>query len=363
MSNKLTIIVICGQSLKNIKGATRAYNMYKALERAGVKVTYLDGWKPAIKFKYRNIRNWLRLIIFSLLHKKRGTIFIENVMNPLYLKIINRFGIPIVIDVRDDLNLHADEMGLSTSYKLKVQRDLSNIENFELAENIIIQSESYKEYYIKKYKIEENKFIIVLNSSDINHFNISKTPLNPTIGLIGGMNKGQGFELLLKSAKICKKEIPALQVKCAYDYIPQTKQHRDYIREKFNEPWIEFLEEISYSTNVDHFFSSLNLSVIPLENTISSNMKIPTKLFDSMAAGRPLIVTNIKETAKIIEDEQCGFVCDFTADDMAEKILILLKDRKLAQEMGLKGRKAAEERHNWDLRVKIIIAKLQNSRI
>ena len=352
------IITICGQSLKNIKGATRAYNMYEALERTGVKVTYLDDWRPSIKLKYKNFRNWLRLILFSLLHKKRGYIFIENVMNPIYVKIIKRLNIPIIVDVRDDLNLHAEAMGIITSKKLKIQRELNNIENFELADKLLVTSESYRDYYLKNYEISSDKIISVPNATDINFFSVLPFSKTPIIGLVGGMNKGQGFELLLDAALICKKTIPDLTVKCAYNYIKDTEQYKTYIKQKYDLDWIEFREDVSYTKNSSDFIGSLSIFVVPLVNNLHHQMVTPSKLFDAMAAGRPVVVTNIKETAQIVEEEKCGLVCNFTPNDMAEKILILLNNRKLSQEMGFKGRKAVEERHNWVVRVKIILDKL-----
>lgn len=80
-------------------------------------------------------------------------------MNPLYLKIIKRFGLPIVIDIRDDLNLHAEAMGVEKSKKLKLQRILSNIESFETAKIILVPSESYRDYYLKNYEISSDKII------------------------------------------------------------------------------------------------------------------------------------------------------------------------------------------------------------
>ena len=354
------IITICEQSLRNIKGATRAYNMYKALEKAGVKVTYLDGWKPAIKIKYRNIRNWLRLFIFSLHSKKSKYIFIENAINPLYLKIIKKLGLPIVIDIRDDLNLHAEAMGIETSKKLKLKRVLSNIETFETAEKILVPSESYRDYYLQNYEISSDKIISVPNATDINIFSVFPFPKTPTIGLVGGMNKGQGFDLLLEAALILKKTIPNLMVKCAYDYIIHTEQYKTFLKKKYALDWIEFREDVSYTKNSSNFIGSLSVFVVSLSNNLHHHMSTPAKLYDSMATGRPVVVTNVKETAQIVEEEQCGLVCNFTPNDMAEKILILLNNPKLSQEMGLKGRKAVEEKYNWDLRVKIIIDKLQN---
>jgi glycosyltransferase involved in cell wall biosynthesis len=293
--------------------------------------------------------------------RKRKYIFIENVMYPLYLKFIKKLGLPIIIDVRDDYNLHAEAMGIETSKKLKLQRELTNIENFEIAEKIFVPSNSFRKYYLNKYKfLAEDKVISIPNASDIDHFNITPMPDNSVVGIVGGMNYGQGFELLLNAVQLCKDEIPELKVKCAYSYSSQTKEYRNYIQNKYNETWIEYREDVSYLSNATEFLSSLFVFVIPRIKNKYLELASPSKLFDAMASGRPVVVTNLKEQAKILRDEKCGLICDFTPKDMAEKILFLLRNPDKAKEMGKRGRIAAEERHNWDVRVKEILNAFRN---
>ena len=79
-----------------------------------------------------------------------------------------------------------------------------------------------------------------------------------------------------------------------------------------------------------------------------------------MAAGRPLVVTNLDEQAKIVKKYNCGLVCEPNSKDMADKITILLKDKNLSTKMGENGRKAAVSEHNWQIRAKTIISKVFN---
>jgi glycosyltransferase involved in cell wall biosynthesis len=75
---------------------------------------------------------------------------------------------------------------------------------------------------------------------------------------------------------------------------------------------------------------------------------LPVKLFDSLAAGRPLVVTPRTETVAIVEPNQVGLV---TADDRPESIaaaiLRLLEDQDLARSMGTRARELAVREFDW----------------
>jgi len=72
----------------------------------------------------------------------------------------------------------------------------------------------------------------------------------------------------------------------------------------------------------------------------------PEKTGAYLAAGRPVIISDIGDDAHLIRDQQVGLVVDNTRQDIREKIQLLLTDTKLAAEMGAKARQVAEQ-HAW----------------
>lgn len=359
MKDNLRILTVCRQSLKNVQAAVRAYNMYKNLEKLGCKITYLDDWKPSFAINMQNIKNWSKIFLFKRFNKDYSRLFVENVQSYIMIKVLKKFNLPIVLDVRDDLNLHAESMGIKMSRKGYLARELAQIENFEIAQKILVTSQSYTEYYSEKYDKEfDNKFAVIMNASDPQRFRNAPLPQEPKIGILGGAAVGSGFDLLLDAARIVRKQIPNLSVHIGYKYLPQTKSYVDFLRENYKENWIHFYENIGYTSNARDFYSSLYLCVISTRKTKKNELSTPSKLFDCMASARPLVVTNCKEQAKIVKEENCGLVCSFTPEDMAKKIIKLLKNKELAQELGQNGRKAIEGRHNWHLRAKNIVEEI-----
>jgi len=357
MNNKIKIGVICGQSLKNIKGATRAYNMYKAFEKKGYKVIYFDGWNPRISIKKRNLWNWVRLLFFAKVNKKNKYLFIENVQQRNAIKILNKLKLPMVLDVRDDIVLHAESMGYDLTRKQILIQELDLLENFDLVDKILVPSFSLADYYNKKYVFcYKDKILVVMNATDINHFKDRGTKNNPfTVGFIGGLNKNTGIDLLLVACVLAKKSIPELKVKIAYNTIPATKKFADTLLGKYDMDFIDFTNEVSYA-DAPIFFRKLSVFAITRLYSKINDFATPSKLFDSMASGIPLIVTDLKEQKSIVEAEQAGVVADFTPADISKKIIDLYNNPESRYEYGKNARRASEIRHNWDKRINDIIS-------
>ena len=76
----------------------------------------------------------------------------------------------------------------------------------------------------------------------------------------------------------------------------------------------------------------------------------PIKMFEYMAAGIPVIASNIPSWRSIIEGNRCGICVDpFDPAAIAAAIDYLVANRDIAQQMGENGKKAVHDRYNWDV--------------
>jgi glycosyltransferase involved in cell wall biosynthesis len=74
----------------------------------------------------------------------------------------------------------------------------------------------------------------------------------------------------------------------------------------------------------------------------------PTKLFEYMALGLPVIVSDFPLYRSVLPDPPAGFCVD--PDDpaaLADAIEKIIRDPRLAQALGASGRSAVKERFNW----------------
>jgi len=103
---------------------------------------------------------------------------------------------------------------------------------------------------------------------------------------------------------------------------------------------------------VDHhrlpeFIFNSHIGIIPHPKNGHTDHTIPNKIFDYMAAGKPVIVSNARPLQRIARKYDCGFV--FTHDS-AEDLARVIRETALPGgrlRMGENGRRAVHDRYNW----------------
>jgi glycosyltransferase involved in cell wall biosynthesis len=101
--------------------------------------------------------------------------------------------------------------------------------------------------------------------------------------------------------------------------------------------------------------SKIGLVVLhPIVNYVDS---LPIKLFEYMAAGVPVIASNFPLWREIVEDARCGLLVDpLNPQAVADAMTWLLTHPEEAEAMGERGQKAVQEKYNWALEAKKLIA-------
>ena len=89
------------------------------------------------------------------------------------------------------------------------------------------------------------------------------------------------------------------------------------------------------------------VTLLPLPNHVDS---LPTKMFEYMSSGIPVIASNFPLWRDIIEGNQCGICVDpLDPQAIATAIDHLVTNPDIAKSMGERGRKAVLEKYNWSI--------------
>jgi len=87
---------------------------------------------------------------------------------------------------------------------------------------------------------------------------------------------------------------------------------------------------------------------IDADTCINQRFSLPNKLFDTIGAGVPVIVSPLPEVSDIVAKYRCGLVLDeMTPGAIAGALSLLRDDRQLLSELKANARSAAEEL-NWE---------------
>jgi glycosyltransferase involved in cell wall biosynthesis len=75
---------------------------------------------------------------------------------------------------------------------------------------------------------------------------------------------------------------------------------------------------------------------------------MPTKLFEYLGAGLPVVISNTMQCSAIVRDNECGVVVDpHDVDAIARAITFLVENPAIACTMGERGRTLVTERYQW----------------
>jgi glycosyltransferase involved in cell wall biosynthesis len=331
-------------------GGIRPYNIGKELKQLDYDVHEIWGWKTG-RINKNQLKNYY-ILLKNKLFQRDSILFAEGVSSKTFTYLM--YGSKWILDYSDDPILQMRDLGIHVPEKYKIKINGRSQLARDRAVHILFPSNHLLNYYTEL----KTKSTVVMNASDPSHFNYS--PLIEDnknkfrIGLLTGLAPGRGVDLLVDACKIVYKEYSDIELYIGYQ---PAKESIDYVNKLINQnktKWIKFITGISYFSGANEFYQACDITVIPHVKNFYMDAATPVKLFDSMACGRPLVVTDCIEQAKIITETNSGLVCEHNPIDMAENICKLINDRKLLLKLSVSARNSIVKEHSWAHRAKII---------
>jgi glycosyltransferase involved in cell wall biosynthesis len=109
--------------------------------------------------------------------------------------------------------------------------------------------------------------------------------------------------------------------------------------------WITEIERISFD-QVGLYLSACDAVVLAMRCSVSNIARWPSKINDYLAAGRPIVATNVGEVERLFQ-HGVGRLAKDDARSLADGIVYLARHRAEAEQFGKQGRALAEGELNW----------------
>lgn len=220
----------------------------------------------------------------------------------------------------------------------------SELKNRLYCENLVYQnarfifttSENTRRSLIEHYDVASEKVVTTgygLNLEDLKIFN--KKYDKKTILFIGMDFERKGGYVLLEAFQKIREEIPLAKLIIIG---PNKDIHR------IKEPGVEFLGNINDRKMIEHFYQEASLFVMP-----SFCEPFGLVFLEAMAYKIPCIGTNRDAMPEIIHDGKTGFlISPGDSQDLANKIILLLKDEIYLRQLGENAYNFVKEHFLWE---------------
>lgn len=104
------------------------------------------------------------------------------------------------------------------------------------------------------------------------------------------------------------------------------------------------------ATEIPRLYAQVDVSLLPYHRNEWFGQITPTKFYDSLAQGVPVIMTDIGDLGSVIRKGRCGFVIDeHDIEGIAQAMEAFLLERNLREEMARNALSLAQNEYNWDL--------------
>ncbi len=268
---------------------------------------------------------------------------------------------PWIFEVRD---LWPDSIvGLKYLKKGFLFKCLKKIEYFlyKDAKKIIVVTKSFKKILVEN-GIDKEKIKCITNGVDCNKFHPNKNSEelknsleisnNIVFGYIGTHGEAHGLETLLE----CAKKIQDNNAKVKFLFIGQGSKKKSLMlhAEANKLKNVIFLDSVSRDEIVN-YWSVIDYSIIHLKKLEIFKTVIPSKIFESIAMQKPILIGVDGEAKEIIENNNLGlFFSPENVDELISKINFVLENPEEVKKFKINTEKIRFSYHRPNLAKKML---------
>ena len=301
-----------------------------------------------LSFSVSSILQCWRLPRFDILVGTSPPIFV-----PIAARVISFLRRrPWVFEVRDLWPASIRAVGASSSSALVLVEKLE-LSLYHHASHVVVLTHSFKKDLIAR-GVDGEKVSVVTNGIEVRAFQRAGDNGNAReeigvdadsflLGYVGTTGMAHGLETVLEAAAYCRN---STRIKFL---IMGEGAERKTLEEKAQELQLEnvIFKDFVPHNQVTQYLSALDMTIVHLKPDPVFLNVIPSKIFESMALGIPILHAVEGESAKIVADAGCG-VCVPSGQPraIADVALKYMDKRPELEEMSLAGKNAVQKHYD-----------------
>jgi glycosyltransferase involved in cell wall biosynthesis len=349
------------------------YKESRSLLDEGYNVTIIS----AVKNEDRDLRNYPNLNIeYVQTRIKSKVVYWTIVLFKMFLKSIR-----VNADV---YHCHEPETFLVAILLKMVTRKKIVYDVYEYYPDVVALSSGFRKYFLKfmlnffepifckyadgiitadteiaKRYCEFNKNVCTLfNYPCIDLFEFQSNPIShdhkmdgsKKIIYVGGMSEERGILQLIRSTHKILKIYPSVKLLLvgSFSKLDFEMECKEYVKSHNLDRNVEFVGSVPHIM-IPQYIYSADIGAVLLQPIPKFYKNIPTKQFEYMACGKPVVGSDLPPITHYIRDSNCGIIVDSTdVDNIADAILYSIRHPADAKQMGENGRQVILKKYNWN---------------
>jgi len=273
------------------------------------------------------------------------------------IRVGRKLGIPVVYEIRafweDAAVDHGSTKEGSLRYKLTSALETWAVKN---ADAVTVICEGLRNDLVAR-GIAPGKITVIPNAVDVDQFSMGGKPEaelkmklglgnSRVLGFIGSFYAYEGLDLLIAALPTILRQMPDVKVLLVGGG-PQDTALKQQVMALDLKDRVVFAGRVPHD-EVNRYYDLIDVLVYARHPMRLTELVTPLKPLEAMAQGRLMVASDVGGHKELIEDGKTGvlFRAD-QADDLASKVMGLLKYEQGWDSMKKNGRQFVETERNW----------------
>ncbi len=206
---------------------------------------------------------------------------------------------------------------------------------YRLSNIALIPTQELSEYLIQRYSFLKNKLFILNNSIDTEIFKPLDSEKKYDIGYVGRLNAAKNLINLLEAIKGQGYKA------CFIGQGEEKASLKKYAQE--NSIDLEFIDKVN-NYDLPKYYNAFKVYAFP-----SLHEGNPKTLLEAMSCGLPIVGCDVIGVNNIIKDRKNGLLSRPDASSLKEKIVHLLSNQSLMNELGQQARRFIKQNYDFSI--------------
>lgn len=224
---------------------------------------------------------------------------------------------------------------------------------------LLVHGTLFRNDMLTHYNLTTKKVKVLPPGVNLGLFSPPKKQQRPRenhVGYFGSINHLEGVDILVKAMKIVQEQIPDATL-IIMGRGPMLVRIGEMIRGL--DVKAEIIGEVPHE-EMPSYLRKLDVAVMPRRSYHSTERMLPLKLLEACASGIPCVITKSHVVDKYFRSGKDVLTANpEDVDDLARKILLLLKDSSLRQVLSRNASKAIEA-FGWERLTRTMACEIEN---